>query len=462
MLRPAPVLEPVSIAILPLTIEEGVDPLYAAGMEAEIRSQLARSPNMRVTASESARQMMEQGRGPAEIGITLGTDFVWQGTLGNSADRVFVSGRLIRTVDGSEVWTGELASAPGSGQSLPLRVARQLLGALERPVSPSAAAPNASADDYRIYLTAMGLIRGRGREQRQAARDLLEQVVSRNPDFAEGIGGLAKAYYLYPAENRRAMMAQRGIAKQIAERALAIDPDTIEALKVRGQLGESAQDTLPYLQRAVALDSGDSEAWYWLGIVQRRFQFERANPLESSIRIIEIDPLWPAGWGGSSVAAEYGDLELARKMERDILAAAITPSQKLLAEARLARLDGDLSEFYALTRRAAAIMTPAEHRYGVTQQYRMMDALLALPPAFLEGSYQSRLPAEIMAMLVTRELPDRAALQSEAMLGSDPWADGDFLMMAAPLYLSNGHMTNCWRFTMQALPTTQNGSRLRR
>ncbi len=158
--RPVERLEAVSIAMLPLIVEEGVDPLYATGMEAEIRSKLARSRNTQVTASESARQMAQQGLDPAEIGKTLGTDFVWQGTIGNSADRVVISGRLIDTQDGRVVWNGELASAPGSAQSLPLRVARALLEALGMPAASNVTAPNASADDFRLYLTALGLIRG--------------------------------------------------------------------------------------------------------------------------------------------------------------------------------------------------------------------------------------------------------------------------------------------------------------
>lgn|GEM_PF-1958484 len=436
--RPASPVETMRIAMLPIVAEEGVDPLYAAGLESELRSQLAQSPGLEVTASESARLMLEEGQSPPEIGARLGVDIVWEGTLANSAEQVTLRASALDVRRGREIFSQELASAPASAHFLPQRSARGLLVALDRPVADELEPLNVSAEDYGLYLTALGLLRSRGRDQRVAALEILEPVVARNPQFAGGLGGLAMAHILLPTAAGEEQERHIEQARDLASRALAENPDAVEALKVLGLLGQTPEESLPHSRRAVELDPGDSEAWFWLGVVQRRFPLDSDNIVEPVQRMIEIDPLWPASWVGSNLAAEVGDLDLARQLERDILAAAITPSQRLLAEARLARLDGDFSQFLALAREAEPLMREAERQYGVHRQEQVMRVLLDLPSsAGGIGPGAGAMP-RILDQLSREVLPPRAVLEAEGLTGAGAWNNPDFMSAALPLYLQSG------------------------
>lgn len=432
----APV-RPITIAMLPLKAGEGVDPLYARGLEAELRSQLARTGSMEVTSSDSARQLVEQGLSADEICTKLGADFAWIGALDVEAERVTLRTNLIDASTKQSAYREALSSAPDDAQNLPLRNARAITTALGRPVTSRAGRLNISAGDYRLYLTALGLIKGRGFEQLAAAYDIMQRITENNPRFADGWAGFAKATFLRPQARTDQRMASLEEARRLAHHALSLDPDTVDALKVAGQLEEDPQRALEYLRRATELDPGDSEAWFWRSVVQDKFRLEAGDPLVSVRRMVDIDPLWPATWRASDLAVMYGQLDLAREIEKDILAAAVTPSQKLLVEARLARIEGDLSTFAELSGQAARTQSEAERRYGSALQLRMMRVILDLPPDPMDIIPRES-PMPLVQQVYNKVLPSRAEMAAAGVTPQRFWQSPTFAMPAMRLYLEAG------------------------
>jgi len=434
---PAPV-ERLKVAMLPLKASDGVDPLYARGLEAELRSQLARVGRFEVTSSESARTLFDEGLSADEICRRLGADYAWVGSLEVRADRVLLTANLIEAGTKQSAFRETLSSAPGNAQTLPLRTARAITTALGRPVSDRVPDVNVSAGDYRLYLTALGLIKGRGIEQREAALEILEQVTQGNPDFADGWAGLAKAHFLYPSNSQAEIDANRARAGEIADKALALDADTVDALKVKGMLEATLpSERLALLERAVELDPGDSEAWFWRGITFGEFVLEAGSPVEGAKRMVEIDPLWPASWRASELMAKFGDMEAAYAIEESISSAAVTPSQKFLSQARRAMLDGDFSRFVELSRRAEATSTPAERRYGSKIQLRMINHLLDLPAEQLDF-----MPPDMndpLLIAVTQgQLPSRSELAAGGASGALFWSHPKLVGQALPLFIRDG------------------------
>jgi len=431
-------LSKLQMAMLPLEIAEGVDPIYAAGLESELRAQFARVGSMQVTAGESASVLLEEGLSPAEIGKQLGVDYVWTGDFEVEAERAALNMVLIDVEAQKETRIETVRSAPDDAEHLPFRTARAVTQALGRPVRITPAQEMVPAGDFRLYLVANGLLKSRNSEQVRAAREILSNIVNRNPEFAEGLGSLAMAYFLSHSDDPATIEANQQEAREIAERAVALDPDTTGALKVFGMSAKDADAALSNLGRAVALDPGDSEAWYWLAIVQKRFVLDGGDPVESAQRLLEIDPLWPAAWQGPALAAEFGDLERAREMEKLILAASVTPSQRLLVEARLARLNGDLSEFYRLSQRAAQTTTTTERMFSHTLLDRSIRILLDLPPIEGRALPLPGAPQTIMQKLNREVLVNRRELAVAGLTGKKAWDDPTFMAVVMPLYLRAG------------------------
>lgn len=432
----APV-QPIRVAMLPLTVSEDVDPLYAKGLESELRTQLARVGQMEVTASDTARMLFEEGLSTDEICERLGVDYAWAGTLSVSADRVSLSARLVQSATKDTVFDEEITAAPDAAQFIPLRTARAISTALGRPVSGREPQDNVTSSDYSLYLTALGLIKSRGRDQRIAARSILEQVTESSPDFSDGWAGLAKAYFLTPSGGSESMMENRAKALELAQFALTLDPDSVDALKVLGMMGSDAQTRLEALNRATQLDPGDSEAWFWLGITRREFLLSGEDALEGAVRMAQIDPLWPASWRASDLAAEFGQLDKALELENTILSAAVTPSQRLLVEARKARIRGDLSQFLALTAEALPDLSQAERLFGSTLQTRMANILLDLP--IPDSEIQPReSPFPLVARVTRGDLPSLADMEAQGVDAQRFWRSQTLMLQSLPLFLKEG------------------------
>ncbi|MEQ8412639.1 MAG: winged helix-turn-helix domain-containing protein [Erythrobacter sp.] len=434
---PAP-LPDLRVAMLPLEVAEGVDPLYASGLESELRAQFAQVGAIDVTSSKSARMLLSQGLSPAQIGRRLGADYVWTGDFRVEAERAVLDLSLVDVGTGKPVHRDTLLSAPDAARHLPFRSARSVSLALGRPVRENPRWKTVPTEDFKLYLLANGMLKSRDRAQVRAAREILEQVAQRNPGFADGLGSLAMAHFLLPPKNPEEIAENRAKALELAERAVAIDPDTTGALKVFGMAAEDPETALSNLRRVVELDPGDSEGWYWRTILERRFLLDGGVPLDSARRLLEIDPLWPAAWQGPALAAEFGDMELAEAMEKQILAASVTRSQRLLVEARLARFEGDFSKFYRLTRQAASTNTATERMFSQTLLDRASRILLDLPPP--EDAYLPLpgAPQAIMRKLNREQLVERRQLAAEGLTGAAAWDDRTFISVIMPVYLANG------------------------
>ncbi len=433
----APV-EDLRVAMLPLKSGEGVDPLYARGLEAELRTQLARVGRLEVTSSESARLLFDKGLSVDEISRKLGADYAWVGSLQVEDDRVTLSAQLIDADTNEATFNDTLSSALETAQSLPLRTARASTTALGRPVSDRLTQTPVSAGDFQLYLTALGLIKTRGDDQRLAALAILEQVTERNPAFADGWAGLGKAWFLRPEEDKADMIANYERAGEFARKALELDSDAVDAIKVLGMLNDTDPDErLALLKRATELDPGDPEAWFWRGITQAEFILRAEDPVLSARKMVKIDPLWPASWRASEIAAMFGDMEGAFALEEAISLAAVTRSQELLSEARRAQLEGDFSQAIALSREAQSTQTAAERRYGSQLQMRSVNLLLDLPRETLDF-----LPAEIRGELIDTviegRLPTREELAAGEAIGANFWDNPTFVELSLPLFLRDG------------------------
>lgn len=281
-------LSEIRIAMLPLETGEGTDQFYAQGLGGELRNILSRQTGIEVSSSESAGQMLEAGRNVDEIGRRLDADYVLECSLTSTIDAVILHARLIESETGNLVWEEVIRTAPDSALNLPQRASNAIMVALNRPVSERPLNSRVSPEDYSLYFTAQGLMRSRGTEQRMAARQILEQVVRRNPNFADGIAGLAKSLYLGPVSNYQQMQANWETALELAERALEMDSQSVDALKVAGMLQKTSSARIAMLKRATELDPGDGEAWYWLAISQ-------ASSLVPAEEILESAPRrWPS------------------------------------------------------------------------------------------------------------------------------------------------------------------------
>lgn len=433
------------IAMLPLEAAEGVDPLYASGLESELRAQFARLGALEVTASDSARQLVAEGLGGQEIGKRLGVDFVWTGAFRSEAGKVVLSARLIDVAGAQQAWQQNLSSAPDDAQNIPLRTARAMAETLGRSTDELLPRTPVSASGYRLYLTASGLLKSRGAEQRVAARSILEQVTLENPKFADGWAGLAKALFLYPELDPEAREALRATALEHAQFALTLDPASVDALKVVGMLAKEPAQRLEHLARATQLDPGDAEAWFWYAITQDQFMHIAHDPLESVRRMVAVDPLWPASWSASDLAARFGRIDEAREIENRILSAAVTNSQKYLAEARLARMEGDLSRFVELARKADTTSTEAERLWGNQLQMRMIRRLLGFPVPD-DPRLRDQGTAALMQAIERGTLPSVSEFAAAGAADAQFWDKERLAGAALPLFLTPGREADLVRF----------------
>ena len=335
------------LAIIASRGHDTVDPFLASGLQAELRNELIQTGALTVAPGLTVEALSKEGFSPAQIGNRIGVDHVLSLEIFKDGERISVDANLIDVADEVVVWSQSVASGMQSANTLTQRLARQILAALDRPLVHDIGVRKISDGDLILYLTARGLLHTRDQDNIASARRIMEGVVERNPDFASGLSVLAKAILL--AADTSAEDAFRGFErkKELVARALALDPNSVEALKMRTYVVPDASERVETLRQALEIDPFDAEAWMWLANAQLDVP-PRGDELVSAQRVIALAPLWNRAWQSTDTAESYGRLDLADEMDRLVITAAFAQWQRDWALARMAKRRGDLSEFFTL------------------------------------------------------------------------------------------------------------------
>src|SRR5690606_27860128 len=103
----APATADRSIAVLPLVNTSGDDgqQFFTDGLSENLIVALAQFPGLRVISRNSAFQFRDSGQDSRAIGARLGVAHLLEGSVQRAGDKVRVTAALVRTADGSTIWS---------------------------------------------------------------------------------------------------------------------------------------------------------------------------------------------------------------------------------------------------------------------------------------------------------------------------------------------------------------------
>ena len=297
--KPGEERKPV-LAVLPFRSISAQDESLVAGIWEDTRQAIGQNPQIVVLGPNTVEQLATKG----DAATKKAADYMLQASVRTAGDRIRVSANLVRTKDGEQMWTEDFDRRLDDVFALQSQIAGEIEGHIRgRLAEKGGVKPEhiaTSGEVYSLYADARAKIRKR--QWGEEAVDQLLQVVKLDPNFAPGWAALAEATQLGGERG--------GIAppEQLARRAVELAPNLAAAhavlaltLHLKGPVARSE------LERAVALDPNDYEAFNWLGNLRSNIG-DRKGSLEAWSRAAEIEPLfWPAVANKFKTLLQIGD-----------------------------------------------------------------------------------------------------------------------------------------------------------
>jgi TolB-like protein/Tfp pilus assembly protein PilF len=237
-----PAADRKSIAVLPFENLTGraEDAYLADGLQEEILNALARIRDLKVISRTSVAGYRGTHPDMAEISSRLGVGTVLEGSVRREANILRLTTQLIDARSDSHLWATnydrDLDHILGLQSEVARAVAEALsatLTAYERGELEHAGTNN--GDAYRDYLKAQALFMQSAPGDDDGVIEperLLEEAVHLDPEFADAHALLSRVHIYAYSRSEGAADGERG--KLAFERALAIDPQLIDARMARG------------------------------------------------------------------------------------------------------------------------------------------------------------------------------------------------------------------------------------
>ena len=300
LMRPSRAEASTSVVVLPFTdLSPTHDKAYLAqGISEQILSALATVPRLRIIGRTSALALGSDPD-PASLRAKLGVTDLVEGSARTLNDELRVDVRLIRTSDGSEIWSheyrGKLEQIFDVQDDIANSVAAQL-NLAAAPGRQTAAAPGQqSVGAYEMYLAARALERARTLPKLQQAMSIARDLVSRYPNYAKGHALLGELTILLSngdsSYGSTPLAVARPIAIREAQEAIRLAPRDAAGYAALG-IAVTGQASVSALQKAIQLDPSRAELRLWLGLTLTAQR--RNDEAEEQYRsATEVEPLWP-------------------------------------------------------------------------------------------------------------------------------------------------------------------------
>ncbi|HEY0646357.1 BTAD domain-containing putative transcriptional regulator [Phenylobacterium sp.] len=404
-----------SLAVLPFKAGDAREPYFGAGVSEAVLDLLGRDPELQVVGSATARQL---GVDPVRAARRLGVDYLLQGETVAAGQRTDVTARLVRVRDGRVIWSRRYQRPADDIFAVQNELAAAVAERLGARIAPR---PNphlrTTPEVYDRYLQARSLARERRGQALLESRRLLLEAAALDPDFAPAFASLAQVTIFlsnHPSTyGVTPIVEAQAEARRYARRALELAPELGEAYAAYGLISVSDAQSLPFHQRAVALDPQRPDFHRWLAQAYSAVGRE-ADALAEYQRAAALDPLmWLSIEHLVGQFSFMGREAEARAVVERFERISTDPFATARVQAKLAEQEGRLADFLRLAERAAQ-RWPGE---------RTLTLSLAEAWALLgenERAARALLPGETIARLSLRG--DLAGLAREARrLGSGFW-----------------------------------------
>ncbi|MBZ5663337.1 MAG: winged helix-turn-helix domain-containing protein [Acidobacteriia bacterium] len=308
--RPTPIS---SIAVLPFDnlSAPSFNDAFSDGLTDEIAASISHLDGVRVAGRRSAYVFKGKHDDLRDIGSRLNVEAVVEGSVQRAADRTHVTVELNRTRDGFTIWSQTYDGTTSDWMQIESQVASSIAGALARKISPKGAPAARDPEAHALYLEARYLWNQRNYPAELKSVDLLQQAITRDPNYALAWAGLADSLIAIGDVEEVDPAAYLPRARDAALKALQLDPSLAEPHAALGMVACHYDYDWPTAEReykkAFELNPSYASAhqYYALGLMAHG-RFAEANAqLETARR---LDPL--------ALIVDV-DLALLRKFQRD-------------------------------------------------------------------------------------------------------------------------------------------------
>ncbi|TIV19507.1 MAG: adenylate/guanylate cyclase domain-containing protein [Mesorhizobium sp.] len=260
----SPVANKPSIAILPLANLSGdPDQKYLSdGITEDIITELSRFKNLSVAARHASFQLGGKGVNPVLAAGNLGVNFVVEGSVRKTGERIRITVQLIDAGTGNHVWAERFDRETHDIFAMQDEVVSAIVATLEGHMMSTAVAqlrkkPTSSWTAYDFFLQGREVAR---RASDRAAAPFFDRAISIDPDFAQAHAMLAIAHLgSYWFDGQPSTLDEARLA---AQRALELDSNDAIVQQANAMvalwLGQHERASM-HFNRAVDLNPADAE-----------------------------------------------------------------------------------------------------------------------------------------------------------------------------------------------------------
>jgi adenylate cyclase len=385
-----------SLAVLPFrTLQrDQSDAYFAEGMVDDIISALGGLKDLVVIARSSTQTYAGAPLDLRRVGFDLDVRYVVHGSVRRSGKMLRIAVELSEALSGQVIWAdrfdGELADLFDLQDRIAMRVATAVAPHLrELELSRALRKHPASMTAYDLTLQALDQLSRMDRGSIERARELLEQAIAVDPDYAPAYSRMASLHLRWVAQGwSEDEIADRRMAASAAQLAIERDRNDAVALAIFGHIQsyllKDYSVATDYFQRAMAV--GPSCAWAWgYSSLTCGYLGDYATAVARAERAARLSPLGPdAFWFEHFLSQAY---YLGGRYEDAVAWARMSDAHN---SANTANLRCFIASLAALNQ--------------VDEAHQIAGRLLQLVPTFRLATFRSRtpLPGEVGDLFAKR------------------------------------------------------------
>jgi non-specific serine/threonine protein kinase len=325
-----PVTGKPSIAVLYLQnlSENKEDEYFAAGMTEDIITQLSKIGGLRVLSRSDVEEFKGKTVKLKEVADKLKVNYVMEGSVRKSGDKIRITCQLIKASDGFHVWADSYDRQMEDLFAIQADVAKSVAQALKVALAPAEVEgiekkPTQNVQAYNYYLQGREYYFSEGGCNTEASLELsttmFEKALQADSNFALAYAGLSdcySSYVMFSVDPKKSWLEK---AERSGLKALALDPNLAEARRALSRLYWTEGETEKAIQEAeeaVKANPNYGEAWRSLGDWYTYIgQYPKAE--SALMRALDVKPTESSlfasfiqlysQWGDRKKAEEYFD-----------------------------------------------------------------------------------------------------------------------------------------------------------